>query len=176
MVKKQIANIIVILFSIIVTITNQKIGFINIPTAEKMLEFQFNLFTISSVLAGFSFTVLGLLLTLFSEKIQDKLKNTTIVTKKSSKIAKSIIYFGVSALISLLFIIGIADLVDIQNNYLKIKEFLFVGEIVSIFAGLIYFLKAMKGVYILIQKLYGCDMIEIQHKKELFEEELKKQK
>lgn len=157
------------------TITNHNIGFLKIPDNDQMLEYQFNLFTIASVLAGFSFTVLGLLSGVFSEKMVEKLKNTTIVTDKSRKIVSSIIWFGISAFISLIFIIGIVDFASGENKCLIIiKELLFVGEIISIFVGLTYFLRATKGVYFLIQKIYGYDMEEINKKKESFKEAMMK--
>lgn len=78
---------------------------INIPYAWEMKDFQINLFTICSVLAGFSFTVMGLLTTILSDELIRKLKNTSVVTSKSELILKSIIWFGVPAvLLSLIHI------------------------------------------------------------------------
>lgn len=172
--KKYGINIIVVFIIIIMTVTNHKVYFLKMPDTDKMLEYQFNLFTIASVLAGFSFTVLVLLSGLFSEKMVEKIKNTTIVTDKSRRIVNSIIWFGISALISLLFIIGVADFVNKENKYFTIKELLFVGEIICIFVGVVHFLRATKGVYFLIQKIYGCDIDEIEKKKKNFEEAMTK--
>ena len=71
------------------------------PGEDKMVEFQFNTITVSTVFAGFSFTVLGISLGMFSEPMMEKLKDTSIVTQKSQKLMRSVIYFCGSGILSL---------------------------------------------------------------------------
>lgn len=57
-----------------------------VPCVEELVDYQFNLFTVSSVFAGFSFTTLGILLGMSSEKVMERLQNTTVITNKSKKL------------------------------------------------------------------------------------------
>ena len=165
---KKTSNYIICTVFLVITFVNHKITFISIPDMKSMMNFQFNIFTFSSVLAGFSFTVLGLLTGLFSEHIKEKLKNTSIITRKSSSIVRSIIWFGVSALLSILFVLGVVDFINIEIKWWNLRDFLFICEVGCIFVGLIYFLVATKGLYELIQKIFGYNSNEVIKRKETF--------
>lgn len=171
--KKKIATIIGL---IVVSVTNNFLGIIRIPNECKMESFQFDLFTICSVLAGFSFTVMGLLAGILSEELVEKLKNTTLITNKSELILKSIICFGIPSGLSVLFFTGIIDwLCELINLYF-IMDFLFVTQVICILVGFFYFFRATRGIYLLIEKIYGVNEIEMKEKKQRFMAQFKKNK
>ncbi|MCI7301535.1 MAG: hypothetical protein SOR93_06510 [Clostridiales Family XIII bacterium] len=149
---------------------------INIPYAWEMKDFQINLFTICSVLAGFSFTVMGLLTTILSDELIRKLKNTSVVTSKSELILKSIIWFGVPAVLSVLFFTGIIDKFCSLIKLSFIEGLLFVSQIECLLIGFWFFFQATKGVYKLIQKIYGYNQKEMENKKTEFDNEMEQAK
>lgn len=75
-------------------------------------KYQFNLFTISSGLAGFSFTTLGILLGMGSEVLIEKLKDTEIVTSKCRTIAQSLFFLCTACVAALYFIVGFHTVID----------------------------------------------------------------
>ncbi len=139
---------------------NEKYKIILFPSQD-MVGYQFNLFTISSVLAGFSFTVLGMLLGMFSEKMMDKIKETSIVTRKCKKVANSLLLFCVSGFVSLCFIVRLD--IAIERIFIKIgsdkAEFFINGffllGIICLFLGIVYFLISVYEIYGLIKSVYG---------------------
>lgn len=160
-------NVLSLLISIILDFLK-----IALPDSANMAEFQFNMFTISSVLAGFSFTILSILLGISSEKIMHKLNNTTIITEKSEKIVMSLLEFCLSGLISLLFIVGIMDLPYIM----RIRRLIFFCGEVFLFIGLLYFVKSVYEIYKLIITIYGVNSKEVENKRREFKNALNKAK
>ena len=69
------------------------------------------LFTIVSVFAGFSFSVLGLLISLASTKLMKKLEQTNILSSNCRIIIWSIVMFMGSFFMSLYFLVGIDQFV-----------------------------------------------------------------
>lgn len=68
--KKKVVTVVAVLFMLLVNCgVNIKLNFITIPSLEEMASRQIDYITISTVFAGFSFTALGLLLGLSSEKL-----------------------------------------------------------------------------------------------------------
>ena len=147
--------ILFIIFSVVAIIDKRQHYFL-IPAQEKMIDTQTNLFTICSVFAGFSFSILGLIMGVFSEKVIEKLKGTTLVERKCNCIMQSIIYFCISGFISLIFISGL-------NIYLEgiiktreiINNVLYINGIGFLLWGMIYFIAAVKNLLLIIEKIYG---------------------
>ena len=106
-----------------------------IPGSKEIIEYEFNLFTISSVFAGFSFTTLGILLGMSSENIMQRLQNTTVITNKSKNIVKSLLFFCISCFTSLAFIIGCTGL--ISEIFQKMVYYF---GIITLLLGIVYFL------------------------------------
>lgn len=147
--------ILFIIFSV-VAIMNKGQHYFSIPEQEKMIDTQTNLFTICSVFAGFSFSILGLIMGVFSEKVIEKLKGTTLIQRKCNCIMQSIIYFCTSGFISLIFILGF-------NIYLEgiiykgeiVNGVLYINGIGFMLWGMIYFIAAVKNLLLIIEKIYG---------------------
>lgn len=153
----------------------KKINLIFMPKTKNMVEFQFGLITVSTVFAGFSFSVLGMLLGMSSETVMKKLKDTSIVTQKSDKIIQSIMFFCSSGFISLLFIIRIDQYIE---NYIpslrNIIEYVFLIEIIFLFIGIVYFVISTWGVFKLIEKIYSYNALKYQIKEKEYRDEIKR--
>lgn len=148
-----------------------------IPDSTEMVDFQFGIITVSTVFAGFSFTVLGMLLGMFSETVSKKLQNTSIVTNKSKKLKKSITHFCVSGLLSLVFILGIDQSIILIPRYGSyIVECLFLLCIFCLISGIIYFINSTMGVFYLISQLYGYDKKIYDEKRKNYEDTVRKAK
>lgn len=165
-------------FVVLITFVIQKIKMINMPGPEQMEDFQFNLITVSTVFAGFSLTVLGMLLGMFSEPMVEKLKDTNIVTRKSSKLMNSVIAFCGSGIISLLFIVRIDRFINGNEIELfnKIIEYFFTLGIVLMGIGIIYFISSTIGVFQLISRIYTNKVADYKQKERVYREELEKAK
>lgn len=146
-----------------------------VTSYKDMIGYQFNIFTISTVLAGFSFTSLGTLLGMSSETLMKKLKDTTIIINKSKIIVKSLLYFCCTGLISLFFIVGLDQLVKriIKKvgfgNSDTILNFIFLSGILLLVIGIIYFIISVRELYDLIVRVYGCNTKKYEKLKEDYE-------
>lgn len=178
MMKKN--SVIVIVHSIlllILAIVNAKKTFIVIPDVNKMVERQIDYITISTVFAGFSFTSLGLLLGLSSEKLIEKLKNTDIIVQKIERIVLSIVFFAASVAISLIFVLGL-DL-SVINKFVKIVEWTEIFYVLGIgylLAGILFFLYSVYELYDLIKHIYGYNKKDSMRKINLAKEQMERTK
>ena len=175
--KEYRKYVFVTLLYCILIFTIKKAGIFFMPDEDKMVEFQFNMITVSTVFAGFSFTVLGILLGMFSEPMMEKLKDTSIVTRKSKKLMRSVIYICGSGILSLLFIVKsdrfIISYVPKANS---IIEYLFISCIFFLLMGIINFVASTLGVFQLIEKIYGYNRNKYNIKAKEYQEEMKKAK
>lgn len=176
--KKKVLFILSLLLAAILLWINFKYSLITLPV-NNMVEYQFNLFTINSVLAGFIFTTLGILLGMCSEPFMERVKDTEIVTNKCKKLAISIIFFCISCFISLYFILR-CDIVLTRismklfnRRFNIINQSLFFLENLCLFVGLIYFVISICGVYDLIKRVYGFKSKNYKKIKNNFTEDLK---
>lgn len=166
-----------IAFVLLITFVIQRSKLINMPDSGQMEDFQFNLITVSTVFAGFSLTVLGMLLGMFSEPMVEKLKDTNIITRKSSKLMNSVIAFCGSGIVSLLFIVRVDQFIGGAGKELfKIIEYSFVLGIVLMAIGIIYFISSTIGVFQLISKIYTKKIDDYKEKEKVYKEELEKAK
>ena len=134
---------------------NLKWNYFVIPAQNKMIDTQSNLFTICSVFAGFSFSMLGLIMGIFSEKIIEKLKGTTLIQRKCTHIVQSIIYFCISGFISLLFMLGFNIYIsELTGEDRLIDNILYINGIGFLLLGMIYFIRAVKNLFEIIEKIY----------------------
>lgn len=163
-----------------ITILNMKIDMINIPPDNEMIDYQFNILTVSTVLAGFSFTALGMLLGVSSEKFVEKLKGTDYMLKNSRKLVMSIVFFTISIIISMLYIIGvdkfiinkIVELPMLDHEGFQIHKmlssFLFINGISFLLVGFIQFLFELRELYRLISYIYSFKVIKQDEKDKFF--------
>lgn len=154
---------------------DEKYDIVIFPSTD-IVEYQFNLFTISSVLAGFSFSVLGMFLGMFSEKMMDEIKETSIITRKSRKIVNSLILFCMSGFVSLFFIIRLDTAIErivfkLTNSKAEtIINSIFLLGIISLLLGVIYFLIAVYEIYGLIERVYGYNKRKKSMRNEFWDE------
>ena len=88
-----------------------KLNILNTSFME-ISQFQYNMFTVSSVFIGFSVSTLGILLGLYSEKPIQKAAGTGILLKKANRFTKSLKYMGLSMIIFLLSILDLMNKFD----------------------------------------------------------------
>ena len=132
------------------------------------------MFTISTVLAGFSFTTLSMLLSMNSEERMRKLDDTSVVINKSKKIVISLIYFMISSLMSLFLILNVPKLLENIKIVVSekidvlglIQRFIYYAGILSLLVGIIYFIISVYEVYDLIKRVYGISDSAKQQAKE----------
>lgn len=169
----------------IVYVINGRFGFFSIPQEEtSMREYQFNLITVSTVFAGFSFTVLGMLLSLSSAETMQVLKETSILSTQCNVVADSIIMFIISTFFSLFFIfIAYSDFIikvclkvtlfDCHEMIISVAYIAGIGYLVY---GIILFAVSVKKMIIIMQQIFENDIKKGRKKAEKFQDATKKQK
>lgn len=165
MIMKQKKKLVIVMaYSILLLIiagVNIKLKFITVPTVGKMVERQLDYITISTVFAGFSFTSLGLLLGLSSEKLIEKIRNTDIIMNKVGRIMKSIIFFILSVIVSLFFVLGLnKSLISNVQISSVIDSILYIFSVGYLIGGIGYFIYAVYELYDLVKRIYGYNKEE----------------
>lgn len=169
--KKKVT--IVVTYSILLFIVaelNNKLGIIKIPELKDMASRQIDYITISTVFAGFSFTALGLLLGLSSEKLIEKIKNTNIIMHKVRRIICSIVFLILSVVVSMLFVLGLdVTFTNESKIFTNIYNVLYIFSIGYLIIGIGYFVYAVYELYDLIRHVYS-------YNKELTDKKINKAK
>lgn len=139
---------------IVIAFINIRFNFVIIPTNDIMVERQIDFITINTVFIGFSFTALGLLLGLSSEKLIERIKDTTIIMDKV-RIITSIEFFVMSVVISLFFVLGLDIFLFKKVAYLSLADnFLYILGVGYFIIGMIYFIYSVYELYDLIKRVY----------------------
>lgn len=160
---KRITIIVVAsLLLIVLAFLNIKFSFIIIPDSNDMSSRQIDFITIGTVFAGFSFTALGLLLGLSSEKLIERIKSTSIITNKVNRIITSIIFFVLSVVISLFFILGLnVSMFEKTSFFDKVNSFFYVIGVGYLILGIIYFSYSVYELYDLIKRVYDYNQSNV---------------
>lgn len=173
--KKATIVIIVSVLLVVLATLNLKFNYIEIPSSDDMVGRQIDFITISTVFAGFSFTALGLILGMSSEKLIERVKNTNIISDKVDRIITSIVFFIMSVIVSLYFVMGLNDsllkgtaILESANN---VVYFFGVGYLV---AGIIYFVYSVYELHDLIKRVYSYNQNSNEKQIEKAKEEFKK--
>ena len=175
--KKATIVIIVSVLLAVLAALNLKFNYVEIPASDDMVGRQIDFITISTVFAGFSFTALGLILGMSSEKLIERVKNTNIISDKVDRIITSIVFFIMSVIVSLYFVMGLNDsllkgtaILEGANNVVYVFG---VGYLV---AGIIYFVYSVYELHDLIKRVYSYNQNsnekQIEKAKEEFEKNL----
>lgn len=164
--KKKVVT--VVAYSILLLViagVNIKLNYITIPSSEEMISRQIDYITISTVFAGFSFTALGLLLGLASEKLIEKIKNTNIIMDKVRRIISSIAFFILSVAVSLFFVLGLNNsLIGNADVLLVVNSMLYVLSVGYMIVGIAYFIYAVYELYDLVKRIYAYNRKETSKK------------
>lgn len=163
---KQMKRITIIVIAslllIVLAFLNIKFSFIIIPDSNDMSSRQIDFITIGTVFAGFSFTALGLLLGLSSEKLIERIKTTSIITNKVNRIITSIIFFVLSVVISLFFILGLnVSMFEKTSFFDKVNSFFYVIGVGYLILGIIYFSYSVYELYDLIKRVYDYNQSNV---------------
>lgn len=173
--KRETVVVIVSVLLGILAALNLKFNYIAVPVSDDMVGRQIDFITISTVFAGFSFTALGLLLGMSSEKLIERVKNTNIISDKVDRIITSIVFFVMSVIVSLYFVLGLNNslfkeiaILEATNNVVYI---LGIGYLI---AGIIYFVYSVYELQDLIQRVYSFNRNSNEKQIEKAKEELEK--
>lgn len=177
-VQKRVIKIIMSLFAFfVVYMLNRQFDFFSIPQSESNMKSDlFDIITVCSVFAGFSFTVLGLLISLSSTKTMEVLKETTIMLRHCNIVADSIVMFIISTLISLMivFVAYSKFVVDICSKFLlfdlheAIRQFLYMICVGYLVYGIILFIISIKNMIVIMKKIFEEDIAKGKKKAEDF--------
>lgn len=179
MYMKQLKRVtIVMIVSVLLAVLaalNLKFNFIAIPASDDMVGRQIDFITISTVFVGFSFTALGLLLGLSSEKLIERVKNTNIILGKVDRIINSIVFFMLSVIVSLYFVMGLNDSlikgVVVSDGANNVVYILGIGYLIT---GIIYFVYSVYELYDLIKQIYSFNRNNNEKQIEKAKEEFEK--
>lgn len=126
-------------------------------------ELQYNILTITSILAGFSFSALALLVSISNHELVVKLRGTDLISKRSELVSQSIYGYLTAMLISIYLVSGINNTLieglkfmpDITYNIWH--KLLVYVQIVVILYGTIYLIIATRKILTLINKINGVN-------------------
>lgn len=163
----------VIAACIFFSFVNNKIEIISIPCDKDMVDYQFNMFTISSVFAGFAFTMLGILLGMSSENLLKSIRKTDIIIRKCEKIVFSLICFCSSGFFSLSLILGINDFLRQSLKIYWFDKIFFWLVVGFLIIGLVYFIISIKELVELIKRIYGYDKAQIEKERKEYRDDIK---
>ena len=174
--KKRLLSIVVtLILLVIIAFLNNIVGIISIPDVELMQDRQVDFITISTVFAGFSFTALGLLLGLSSEKLIERIRRTDIIVKKVDRIVTSIVYFILSVVISLYYMLGIQEFLFSKTKFYDMSNaVLYVVGIGCLILGIGYFVYSVFELYDLIRRVYKYNDSEAGKRIEKAKQEMEK--
>lgn len=151
-------------FILVVAIANLKFPVIGTPMRCKMEEYQIDFITISTVFAGFSFTILGIILGLSSEELVRRINKTSIIIDQVNTIVTSIVLCMISVAISLIIVLGV-DISAIKllnkigvcnmGKLASVDSILYIMGIGFLIGGIIFFIKSVKNFYNLIAHIYN---------------------
>lgn len=176
--KKRITVIVVVsLILVMLALLNIKHSYISVPDSNSMSDRQIDFITISTVFAGFSFTALGLLLGLSSEKLIERIKNTSIIAGKVNRIITSIIFFILSVVISLFFVLGVNESIFGNTSLLdSANSFIYVIGVGYLISGIAYFVYSVYELYDLIKRVYSFNRSNTSSQIQKAKEEMEKNK
>ena len=151
----MVKNIIIVSFMIFFVFLDFKFNIINIPDGNENINRQINYITIGAIFAGFSFTTLGLLIGMSSEELIENIKETDIIIRKIRRLSITILWFMVSAIISIFFILGLNNLnLFNESNLNLINHALYIIGIETFIMGIIYFIASVIDIYKLVIHIY----------------------
>ena len=145
---------------VIIGLINYKYNMIGMPGPDDMVPRQIDFITISTIFAGFSFTTMGLLLGLSSEKMMRKIENTNIVMDKIQRIIDSIIFFMMSVAVSMLFVLGVNQIFFEEDKNLLVDNILYFLCVGYLIGGIVYFVRSVYELYDLLKCIYKFNVKE----------------
>lgn len=182
--KRIVKVFIAFIIFFIVYVANNYWGLLSIPQRESnMKDYQFNIITVSTVFAGFSFTVLGILLSFSSTKTIEEIKETSILVTQCNIVVDSIIMFVISAFISLFlifiayseFITSICTKVTSFNLHENVINVLYVMGMGYLIYGIILFTVSVKRMVVIMRQVFAEDIKRGKEKANKFKSIAKRQ-
>lgn len=134
-------------------------SFFKVSVLERPYDnsFYFNIVTLNSVIVGFAFTNMGLLLNACSTEVVQKLRKTDVMKHKNDNIQKSISFCVVAMFVALAFMLDLGNLPAkfIPWMYIEvIADGLYLAVIILMIIGMLYFVKSISDVSKLFDEIY----------------------
>lgn len=173
--SNYLRNILVFILLVILSIIFLRFNIIRIP--ETMINTQFNLLTVSTVFAGFSFTVLGLIISLSNTSVLESLKETSFLRSYCSIVVRSIACFLISVAISLYFILEIyiwVESIAKKNIEKYVVNIPYVLGILFLLLGIILFCKSVCKLVHTMNKNFEINEKKGQEKVKKFQDAMNK--
>lgn len=183
--RRTIKIALALLVFVVTYMINFRLKFLVIPRDESsMREYLFNIITVCTVFAGFSFTVLGLLISLAPSKTMDRLKETSFLANNCNVIADSIVMFVISTFVSLFivfviyseFILKLCERITLFKLHDIIVNLLYIISIGYLIYGIILFSFSVKKVIVIMQQIFEEDITKGKMKAKKFSEAAQKQR
>lgn len=161
---KKKSLLIISLSIIAAALINHQVSIINIPIRSKMEDYQIDYITISTVFAGFSFTILGIMLGLSSEELIKRISGTEIIINQVKNIVTSIVLFIASVAVSIIFVLGLdKSIIRALNKHgyccmeaiVTVDSILYIVGLGCLISGIIYFAISVRDFYKLIVHIYS---------------------
>ncbi len=156
-----------LLVCIVIYLINVHLNFLSIPQSDKdMKEYEFDIITVCTVFAGFSFSVLGLIISLSASKAMDRFKETNILLTYCNVVTDSIVMFVISTFVSIFiiltayssFILQICKEIKLFDIHDSMVELLYTVSIGYLIYGIILFAISVKKMVMLINKVFEEDI------------------
>lgn len=162
--KKRILYVSVASAILCIIGTNLEYSKLNDLTGINNSGIHFNLLTVSSIVAGFMFTNLGVLISVSDHDFIKKLRTTTIIENKNERIIKGIIFNILSMFISLIFILELEKIFFLADRVLNainidfiissyLINYLAIFGITSLIMGFLYFAKSVKDINVVLKAI-----------------------
>lgn len=177
-VKKIYINIIICVCVVSIILTTLfslcKFNFIQRPQGN---DFYFNMITLNSIIAGFAFTNIGLLLSAASTEVVRRICKTDIMKRKNDKLMASVAYSVATMFICMPYVMDMGVyvgkvfpvvLIDI------IADGMYLSMIILLILGIAYFVKSITEISNLLDEVYKNKSKLTEEKIEDINKELKK--
>lgn len=123
-----------------------------------------NLVTVSTILMGFAFNVLGLLYGFDASDFVKKMQTTDYVVKRARMIVYCLLILGFSSLSGIILML---------LNVPKVYKYIYLWAVFSLFYGIILFVLSTWKVYQLIEKVHNYDRDSNMRKYDVYKENKK---
>lgn len=155
-VKRLLSSIILLVLASVIAIkVNDCVKIFIIPDFKNIREYAEGLITVSTILMGFAFTVMGLLYTFDASKFIQKMKSTDYVVKRARTILFCLCILGVSSMGSICLMV-----LNLSGFY----KYIYIFSVLSLVLGIICFIISTYSVYKLIYYVHAYDKLQTQEK------------
>lgn len=151
--KKVVISIVMLMLATYVTVkVNNSYPIFVVPEFDDIKNNVEIVITVSTILMGFAFTVMGLLYTFDATAFVKKMKSTDYVIKRANNILFCLWILGFSS---------VSGVFLIMFNIEKIYAYVYVFSLLSLLLGIVLFIISTNSVYRLIANVHQYDQDKV---------------